>query len=370
MTKAGLLEAELPSPPRAGIGRLVLNGAIFLSAGALAAMAIGAGLSFPRDVDIISPKYQYFAAHRNDYDVLFIGSSRFFHQIIPKQFDQAVAGDGGPKVRSINMAYDAVWPPESFYFLRQLLALHASRLHWVVIELMAIDPRLSKDPTNRDAYWHDLYDTRLALDAIPNWPQLEMVEHDHYAKSQRPAALVLAKKRWTSTHRELLLEMWSNLGRGTRLLQPTLDSPQSKKDDWMETEGYRPEPEAGLQGDERKKFVSDLAGIKAQLATAKMGPLLAGAVEVISNQVREANATPIFVITPTLNDKENFVPTPGMILLPFNDPRKYPDLYDPDLFFDSFHLNPAGAIKFTDALARTFAAQVNALPAAKSEAAP
>jgi hypothetical protein len=195
-----------------------------------------------------------------------------------------------------------------------------------------------------------------------------MVEHEKYAKGQRMAALALAKKRWASTHCELLLENWVNLGRGTRLIGPALEPTRSKEDDWIQTEGFRPEPGAGLQGDERKKFVGDLAGIKAQLETAKMSPILSGAVGAISAKVREANATPIFVITPTLNDKENFVPPPGMILLPFNDPRKHPDLFDPDLFFDSFHLNPKGAVKFTNDLARSFATQVKDASGERSEA--
>jgi hypothetical protein len=316
---------------------------------------------------VISPKYRYFAAHRDDYEVLFIGSSRFFHQIIPKQFDQAVAADGGPKVHSFNVSYDAVWPPESFYFLRQLLTLHPSRLRWVVIELMAVDPRLSKWSTEREAYWHDLYSTQLALAAIPAWPQLEMAEYGYFAKSQRPAALELAKKRWTDTHRDLLLEYWGNLGRGTRMLMPKLEPSRPKDEDWMQTEGFRPEPDMGLRGKDRELFSKDLAGINARLDTAKMGPILTGAVDSISAKVREVNATPIFVITPTLNDKENFVPAPGMILLPFNDPRRFPELFDPDLFFDSFHLNPKGAVKFTDALARTFAAQVKEPSAEKPE---
>ena len=96
---------------------------------------------------------------------LLVCLSRFYHQIIPAQFDAAVAVGGGPKVRSFNLACDALWPPESYYFLRKILALHSSRLHSVVIEMMDINPMI--DEANKDSlresYWRRLSPT-------PEWP--------------------------------------------------------------------------------------------------------------------------------------------------------------------------------------------------------
>jgi hypothetical protein len=358
MTKAGLPEAELPSPPSPGVARLFLNGGIFLVCGILAAMAIRAKLPFPVDLGVIGPKYQYFAAHRDDFDVLFIGSSRFYHGIIPQQFDGAVAQAAGRSLTSFNIAYDAMWPPESFYFLRQVLALHPNRLRWVVIELMNVDPRVQKEPSDRDAYWHDLHETRQAEAAIPDWTSLEDVERRKYTHKQQSFALQFAKERWLRTHRELLLEQWANLGRGARVIVPVLEPSRPREEEWIKTNGYRPEPEGGLKGKELEDFTGKLQEIEKQLNRVKMRPVLAAAVEEISAAVRAAHAEPIFVISPTINTYENLITPADLSVLRFNDPRKYPELFDPALFFDEFHLNPSGAVKFTDALGRSFAAQV------------
>src|SRR4051812_30071776 len=92
-------------------------------------------LPFPA-VPAVGPKYRYFAANRDNYDVLFLGSSRFYHQIIPREFDAAVEKLTGQRLRSFNAAYDAVWPPESYYYLRKLLELRPGKLRWVVIDAM------------------------------------------------------------------------------------------------------------------------------------------------------------------------------------------------------------------------------------------
>jgi len=45
---------------------------------------------------------------------------------------------------------------------------------------------------------------------------------------------------------------------------------------------------------------------------------------------------------------------PGMTVLAFNDPVKYPRLYQFDLHYDPGHLSPEGAQIFTKLLAQRF----------------
>ena len=56
--------------------------------------------------------------------------------------------------RSFNFGYDGMWPPESFYLLRQLLALRPAPAKWVVIDLMDINTQLDErnNSTLRMAY--------------------------------------------------------------------------------------------------------------------------------------------------------------------------------------------------------------------------
>ena len=77
---------------------------------------------------------------------------------------------------------------------------------------------------------------------------------------------------------------------------------------------------------------------------------------VLIAEVRAAGAQPIFVLSPTVLGREFFAPPPtGAQFIAFNDPQKYPQLYDPEVRYDTWHFNPRGAALFTDLLAERFA---------------
>jgi len=155
--------AAAPSFSTPSFRRVLLPAAVFLVALFASAWLLGQRLPFP-SVPAIGERFQFFAENRDHYDTIFIGSSRFRHQIIPEEYD-AHTKAGGIATRAINLGYSGMWPPESFYFVRQLLAVKPAQLKWVVIELM--DYRYGQvddeKPTQRTAYWHDREHTALAL---------------------------------------------------------------------------------------------------------------------------------------------------------------------------------------------------------------
>ena len=55
-------------------------------------------------------------------------------------------------------------------------------------------------------------------------------------------------------------------------------------------------------------------------------------------------------------------------MLRFGDPVKYPELYNPDLFYDEVHMNPDGARLFTDQIARAFIDQIASSPKPRNPA--
>jgi len=68
--------------------RLLLLG-LFFAAGLFGtSLLIGVRLPFPR-IAIVSEKVDWLEAHGEEYDTLFIGSSRVYHQIIPELFDRS-----------------------------------------------------------------------------------------------------------------------------------------------------------------------------------------------------------------------------------------------------------------------------------------
>lgn len=106
-TCTSLDEAVDPSPTRLSVAVILRNCGAFLAAVVLGCFVLYSLRSFP-DVPGIGPKYGYFREHKDRYDVLFVGSSRFYHQIIPKQFDTRVGENGDARLRSFNFGYDGM----------------------------------------------------------------------------------------------------------------------------------------------------------------------------------------------------------------------------------------------------------------------
>src|SRR6202044_3122926 len=126
-----------------------------------ACLVIERSLPFP-DVPGIRPKLDWLAAHGDDFDVIFIGSSRVEQQIIPSEFDQTAASLGCP-VRSFNAGMPAMVPPEDSYVLEQILRRPHRRLRWVFLEVMPLGGQFDAAlaGTGRMDYWHDVRRMRL-----------------------------------------------------------------------------------------------------------------------------------------------------------------------------------------------------------------
>ena len=328
----------------------------FLATCALFCTALRRALPFP-EISVIGTKFRYLAAHQENYDVLFVGSSRFFHQIIPKQFDEAIAEATGQKLRSFNIGCDALWPPESYYYLRKILALRSPRLRWVVIEMMDYNPRIvdPEKPTKREAYWHDWPHTVLA------W---KTIRDSRPPEGNSKTELYLA-------HARILAQQWLNMGRGSEMLVSLLAPPKERPEDkegWIETEGFRAEPNQDIPAADLSKYMTAVNTLREMNRPAPMSPLFLGEVQKVAAETRARQAEPIFVIAPTLNPGENYPPLPGGLpLLAFNDPSRFPALYDPAVHYDGYHLNEKGAVIFTRLLAEQFAAFLAEKPDAKSE---
>src|ERR1051326_6133873 len=72
------------------------------------------------EVGGVSSKLRFLAAHRGEYDTIFLGSSRVYHGVSPAAFDAAMAA-AGRRAHSYNLGIDGMLPPGTFYFIDQLL---------------------------------------------------------------------------------------------------------------------------------------------------------------------------------------------------------------------------------------------------------
>jgi hypothetical protein len=339
-------EAVDPTPVRLSVPMVMRNCGAFLAAVVLGCGVLFSLRPFP-DVPGIGPKYQYFRDHKDRYDVLFVGSSRFYHQIIPRQFDEQVSSGTSGSIRSFNFGYDGMWPPESYYVVRQLLALRPANLKWVVIDLMDINANLDErnNSTQRMAYWHDWQHTRMA------WRHLWY--ESRHTKDEKVSLII--------EHGWHLAGQLANIGYGAAALDRKLmpQKPRKLPKEWANTEGFDVGPDTPMVGEELKGYEETVARLRRSLSTSPVGPVFREAIAEIIQDVRAAGAEPVFVIAPTLNARENFTGVPGgAAVFAFNDPNKHPVLFDPAMHYDGWHLNGRGAAAFTELLAERFAKEM------------
>ncbi len=294
----------------------------------------------------ITDKLDELRAHRGEVDTIFIGSSRVYHAFDPAQFDRELAERGG-SARSFNFGIDGMRPPESFYVLRNVLALGLP-LRRIFIEFGPINPKVNAANigTARYIHWHDLRHTMLVLREIVDSQETRRV------KCEQAAA-----------HAACFFARLSNLGQGSEGLVFLLRGYQKVWHPalpWEGHAGFEAKTSPVLGGVRRANFEAavTIAG-RAGLQHTAVSPLLGEAVRAIIAEVRAAGAEPVLVITPTVVGRENLADLAAAgidaPLIAFTDPRRHPALFRAENHCDEEHLNAKGAAEFTRALAEEVA---------------
>lgn len=82
----------------------------------------------------IDRKLHWCEAHKDDFDIIFVGSSRVFHGLSPRIFDQETRASG-QHWRSFNLGMDKMGMAQSVAIIRELVATGPRRLKYVFFEL-------------------------------------------------------------------------------------------------------------------------------------------------------------------------------------------------------------------------------------------
>ena len=304
----------------------------------------------PAPVPQISEKLAHFAAHKDEYDTVFIGSSRTFRQILPAIFDPLMAAGGQPS-HSFNFGIDAMFSPEDAYVAEKIFALRPRRLRRVFLEVSRFNYEFGAQPpeTRRARHWHDWRRTALVC--------RHTLPFTKRGKWRDPS-------RWANAwqHTRLFFTRALNLGDGARLMEPWRGIVPPDPAGMLGTHGDGAIPsdaETECEGERRAKFdrgMADRAG-KASVRPLPSAPLQSLAETI--DRVRALGAEPVLFIAPTavavVNSPAGQVRAP---ILDFSDPHRWPALFDPANRYDYAHLNAPGARIFS----RLFAEQVLALP--------
>ena len=310
---------------------------------------------WPR-MEEVSEKVAYFARHKDDFDTLFIGSSRIYHGIAPQVFDAALK-TRGIATTLLNLGIDGMSVPESSCFLEKILEKKPAHLKWVFVELTPF--RLEMDENRRESargvYWHDWTRMKWIVGELWNNARKSGGEYRRAPKRLRPALNDLDAG---AMHASLFLRNIGNVGRGFDLADGTAPA---------NSEEFCGAPRFGFLGMDRAEPMTgeELQGYEKKLADMRTRKPDAGdngwglrvAAEHASRLIRAAGAEPVFVIASSVSATRYEWPgqPKDAPLFAYHDPDRDEKFYRVDRRANSGHLNTLGATEFTELLASDFA---------------
>jgi hypothetical protein len=359
------VQVEPPAPfkstGRKAVIQALTNSAIAVIAFLTTCIGLHAVLPFPEIDGGVSQKFRFFAAHKDEFDTLFIGSSRIYFQISPAIFDRVTRESGLP-THSFNFGIGGMYLPETSYLLEQILNLKPRNLRWVFIEYDELQTKWSpENQTSRRAlYWADWKRVSLLLRKLtdagtaPLWlpdpanlREILLPQNDE--KSAGSLLTFYAgqfEKNYTNVARAAdVLDYF--LGRDTRERRARYLGAAS--------DGYVTRPNRMSPG-QAAAYERGLAVAMAQIGTRPLSPYTVEAYRQCAEEVRNIGAAPIFLITPNttqISVATEITALPGVVMA-FNNPQTYPSLYRSSVRRDGQHLTKSGAEEFTRVVAGNF----------------
>jgi hypothetical protein len=301
----------------------------------------------------VEAKLKFFAAHKDEFDTLFLGSSRIYYTVSPEIFDQVTRENGTP-TRTFNFGVDAMFPPENFYVLEQILKTKPRNLKWVVIEMEEIHNNWTDKElgTLRVLYWHDWPRAALTLKKTLD-PRGDAKWYNKIAR------LWLARRKLVANF-TLFARQFVNVGRGAAFLSSRGKESASQPSFELGPKGDGYRVAGGAMSAERAADFSQRLAQEVSEARPKfVDPATDQAYRDSAARIREIGASPVFVVTPIIRQSGvsfRQAPPPAPLLV-FNDCRKYPALFNTAIRIDDAHLTREGAEEFTRLLAQEFVEQ-------------
>jgi hypothetical protein len=359
------VHVEPPAPCESTSGKTVIraltNTAIGATAFLLSCIGLRAILPFPEIDGGVSQKFRFFAAHKDEFDTLFIGSSRVYFQISPAIFDRVTRESGMP-THSFNFGVGGMYLPETAYLLEQILNLKPRNLKWVFIEYDELQTKWSSEnqSSRRALYWADWKRVSLLLRKLtdagtdPLW-------------LSNPAKLrdIILRQNGEKSTRSLLTfyltqieRNYTNISRAADVLDHFLSrDTKGRRASYLgaASDGYVTRPNR-MSPSQAAAYERALAAAMAQTGTRPLSPYAMEAYRQCAQEVRNIGAVPIFLITPSTTEINVAAETTELtgVVMAFNNPQAYPNLFRSGVRRDGQHLTKSGADEFTRILATNF----------------
>lgn len=342
-------------PALAGAGNVL---AFFVTFG-LMCWVLRSVLPFPQ-VPVVHVKVAHLAKHIDDYDTLFIGSSRIYRHVVPALFDQLMAQKGA-STHSFNAGVDGMRPPEDAYLLDQILSFQPKNLRFVFVELGGLRLLLDEDKkgTIRSVYWHDWERLKLMF-------QRAVYRKEQKKKKKREVMDTLKELREPlgifADHLTLFVQNITNLGRAEAVMshlrgrsgEVQVEALIGKRHDGYVAANIPQE----MPDETRAEYESTLAERTVKPAARDLAdPVSQAALARMIAKIEKIGAVPVLIVPPTTNAK-NFVPAADLahrlLVFDFSDVQRYPALFENRHRQDTNHVNAAGAEVFTRLLVDEF----------------
>lgn len=346
-------------PPRPNPG---LAGTLGLSVLALASFLAVAGVirplvPWPLEYGLRA-KVEYYRAHREEFDTLYVGSSYTFRSCRPDVIDPALA-QRGLQQTSFNLGVNGAGHYEVSNLLEELLDPPPARLRLVLLEVASSHPGLnfaSNTFENRGVFWHttrqtvDVLRATLGCKEPPEekarlaWAHLKMWAR-RFTNYARGPEIVRHLAGLEDTHGYLAPEVLEQ-GRGWQ--DPaTSDDPadvDARKAFLKAIPQYR---ELVAEIEQGNRWKLPVAEVTAELAAEQLAWLESRGLQVV--HYVPAGTGP----SPEPNRLHELGVLPHM--LAFNRPEKYPELYEVEARHDRGHLSAHGGRVFSLLLVRELA---------------
>jgi hypothetical protein len=309
-----------------------------------------------RPPHVVREKMVHLSKYGDDYDAIFLGSSRIQNHVMPAIFDRVMTERGHP-MRSFNFGISSLHAPEDDYVLDLILAEPHARLRWVFVEIDFFRTDLQADQTGtfRGLYWHDL--PRFALLCR----RLSVATEIGIRRNIRDA---LGRGEDFLQHGRLFCERSANVGRGSELLERRFFRTPPAPMDWESLGPLRDGWVAATPG--AKDIAERVSGhLGSFLKERIVNPPVRDEADSASQSILasllmkivKAGAMPVIVIPPRIR-QYYFYPSPALArrfpIIDLCDPVKYPVLYREETRVDRSHFNKEGAEIFTRLMAETF----------------
>lgn len=333
----------LASGPVLGIGAFLL-----------VASVMHALTPWPSDYGL-GAKFEFFAEHKDEYEILFFGSSVIYRSVVPAVIENTLRAGGEP-LRCFNFGNPGMRAFETDHLLKEALALRPAKIKWVIVEARHWQDSIFSEHawTKRAAHWHSSDELSLALESV------------RLSDAAPPGKFFMAIDH-------LLHWAWNQTayGRGTDIAVSLLggDVHEDEKAQLAAHGGYRALEDEDDEDFSRRhaiflknqdKFKRGVAALeRARRTPGSLDGYNLRAIETQIAAIRAAGAEPIYIIPP---GPPGLVSQPAVLrllkaglipaLLVYNDPATYRRLYSIGFHFDSNHLNRSGAAYFSRLLGK------------------